>query len=317
MPLQNLEQQKKKRKASTKSTTRALADLQEEIATPVQQESSAPPPSFTGSANTVVPTPVSKPSLSSMPSSMTPPTATGMPSLATSTHQTRRPTQSRSGVDPSVHISQTPFANSSIIFPSSVTQSPVVSISQRDGTVSVNTAISPTVSTSPRAVIATVVSRSTTSDGCRALSTDAAQGTPANTALSLLLSKVLGNQSSAQLIDPNHLFWVVLVCGNISRCQGCSGKILRTANGKPLPPPDDIVLQHKEQVLFQNPKTGNFQLSHDMRNVYYHAHLSCVMKKYQAFQAGAHLRIGGDTLLKLSEVHKSYLLKEFGIKFAM
>ena len=44
------------------------------------------------------------------------------------------------------------------------------------------------------------------------------------------------------------LFWVMMISGNISRCQGCSGKILRGGNGKPLPPPDNLVVQHKEHV---------------------------------------------------------------------
>ena len=306
----------KKRKASTKSTTRALAGLQEEIATPVQYSSvgsSAQPPypQVVSSASTVMATPAGKPSQTSTLSSTTQPLATS--------HQTG---QSGSEVNPAcVRISQAPFANSSIIFPSSITQSPVVSISEPAGSVSVvNTAVSSAVTPSQgrsRAVIARILSTPTTS-GSQALSTGTAQGTPTNMALSSLLSEVLGARSSTNhVIDPNYLFWVMLVCGNISRCQGCSQKILRSANGKPLPPPDDLVIQHKEQVLFQNPKTGNFQLSHEMRNVYYHANLSCVIKKYRGFEACAHLRISRDTLLKLSELHKSYLLKEFGIQFAV
>ena len=43
------------------------------------------------------------------------------------------------------------------------------------------------------------------------------------------------------------IFWVMMISGNISHCQGCSGKILRRGgDGKPLPPPDDLVMQHKE-----------------------------------------------------------------------
>ena len=43
-----------------------------------------------------------------------------------------------------------------------------------------------------------------------------------------------------------------------------------------LSPPGDIVLQHKERVLFLNPNTGVYQLSCDYHNVYYHAQKSCV-----------------------------------------
>ena len=100
----------------------------------------------------------------------------------------------------------------------------------------------------------------------------------------------------------------MLVCGNISRCQGCSGKILRREGGKPLPPPDDLVVQHKEYVLFQNPRSGVFQLSHDLRNVYYHPRLSCIHGKFSSFRAGLHLRISKETLTKLTNVHKQSTL---------
>ncbi len=60
----------------------------------------------------------------------------------------------------------------------------------------------------------------------------------------------------------------------ISRCQGCRGKIDHTH--------DDLVIQHKEHVLFQNPHTGGshtgrWEMSHDLRNTYYHA---CVTLKH-------------------------------------
>ena len=117
------------------------------------------------------------------------------------------------------------------------------------------------------------------------------------------------------VVDPKYLFWVVFVGGNISRCQGCSGKIMRDSNGKPLPPPNDLVMQHKEQVLFNNPKTGVFQLSSEHRNVYYHARLSCVKQKFPSFIPGQHCRASRDTCSRFSQVHKEYLLKEFGVKF--
>ena len=149
-----------------------------------------------------------------------------------------------------------------------------------------------------------------------------------STIISLLSQAISGTSSSISsppqatpsvqpaTIDSKYLFWVTLVCGNISRCQGCANKILRDANGKPLPPPDDIVLQHKEQVLFNNPNTGLFQLSKDYRNVYYHARKSCVCRKYPTFQPILHCRINGQTLQVLKQTHLDYLAKEFGIKFS-
>lgn len=68
-----------------------------------------------------------------------------------------------------------------------------------------------------------------------------------------VISQVLSGSSSstavnppASMIDPNYLFWIVFVSGNISRCQGCGNKIMRNADGKALPPPNDLVVQHKE-----------------------------------------------------------------------
>ena len=110
------------------------------------------------------------------------------------------------------------------------------------------------------------------------------------------------------------IFLVMMLSGNISRCQGCSGKILRGGDGKPLPPPDDLVVQHKEYVLFQNPKSGIFQLSRELRNVYYHLRSSCI-SKFPSFQAGQQLRISKEALCKLSAVHKDHIAKEFSIQF--
>ena len=145
----------------------------------------------------------------------------------------------------------------------------------------------------------------------------------ATNALITLISQVLSNcatptqstSETASLIDPNYLFWVTILSGNISRCQGCSGKILRNSDGKVPPPPNDLVLQHKEQVLFNNPKTGMYQLSSDHRNVYYHARLSCV-KQFSSFNPPQHVQINKDTFVRLTQVHKDYIFKEFGIKFS-
>ena len=66
-------------------------------------------------------------------------------------------------------------------------------------------------------------------------------------------------------------FWVTFVFGNVSCCNGCKGKIACDPNKKALPPPDDIVLQHKEYVVYQNSRTGYlYEQSKDVCNVYYH-----------------------------------------------
>ena len=139
----------------------------------------------------------------------------------------------------------------------------------------------------------------------------------ATSALMTLISQVLSNcatptqsiPGAASIVDPNDLFWVTMLSGNISRCQGCSGKILRNSDGNVLPTPNDLVLQHKERVLFNNPKTGMYQLSSDHRNVYYHARLK---QKFPSFNPGQHVRVN---FVRLTQVHKDYIFKEFGIKF--
>ena len=55
-------------------------------------------------------------------------------------------------------------------------------------------------------------------------------------------------------------FWLALLFGNVSRCNGCKGKIARDANSKVLPPPDDIVFGHK---VFLNPRSGMFEQSRE------------------------------------------------------
>lgn len=102
--------------------------------------------------------------------------------------------------------------------------------------------------------------------------------------VSSLQSSQPGLQSMQQIqagtVNASNLFWIMFISRNISRYQGCLGKILRAPDGKPLPPPNDLVIQHKEHVVFQNPKSGNFQLSHYLRNVYYHPRLSCIRQSF-------------------------------------
>ena len=105
-------------------------------------------------------------------------------------------------------------------------------------------------------------------------------------------------------IDPRRLFWIMPICGNISRCQRCTQEIARGPVGRtPLPPPDNLVVQHKDQVMLQNPKSGNFQISHDFQNVYYHAHMACIKKKYPTFVGVQHLCLNDDVMSQLCDSH--------------
>ena len=106
--------------------------------------------------------------------------------------------------------------------------------------------------------------------------------------------------------------WLCFVRGNISRCNGCKGKIGRQGKN-PLPPPDDVVLRHRETVIFQNPNTGIFQASHEPRNVYYHAWKTCIAAHFRDFNAALHIRIEEEVKKALTTVHLRHLAEEFNV----
>jgi len=108
-------------------------------------------------------------------------------------------------------------------------------------------------------------------------------------------------------------FWLCFVHGNISRCNGCKGKIGRSEANRPLPPPGDIVFHHRETVIFQNPKTGIFQQSKDPRNVYYHALKTCIAPNFLNFNS-SHISIDASIQAQLTSAHVQHLYIEFGLK---
>ena len=108
-------------------------------------------------------------------------------------------------------------------------------------------------------------------------------------------------------------FWVAFIFGNISRCNGCRGRISRDQNKKILPPPDDIVFGHKEHVIFHNQRSGMFEQSYDKRNVYYHPWKTCIAPHFSDFDPKKHIVIQESVKAKLLQVHKDFILKEFGI----
>ena len=100
-------------------------------------------------------------------------------------------------------------------------------------------------------------------------------------------------------------FCVMFLNARILRCQGCRGKIEQGH-----PSPGDIVLQHKEYVLFQNPRTGNWQMSKDLRNTYYHPRLQCIAHLHQGFSSSEML-VRDDVRQNLNVTHVSHLNTEF------
>ncbi len=105
-------------------------------------------------------------------------------------------------------------------------------------------------------------------------------------------------------------FILMFAKGNISRCAGCGNHDSRNTDGKPHAPPGDLCLQHKEHVTFESPRTGLKQLSHDLRNVYYHARRSCTLKSTPHPQVA----MSGDVRKKLSAIHINYIMSEFGLQ---
>ena len=331
-----------KRKASCKASTKAFAELREQI-NPSQSEtphSDGLPVSCVSSAahldhsSSVSQCPSVSLSQSYKRLQVQSPSSTCTSALATLSRKSHHlGTTSPSDVQsPTVSITQTHSpcvsVNKSKIFALSqpaMIQNPHISISQDsnlqtsspfctvDTSQSVNSSFlgSPPISTSTSSLSASSVSNLLSTLVSQILahspSTTPAQNQPS-------MSQSLQSSVPQSKVQAD-LFWVLLITGNISRCQGCSGKILRAGTGKPLPPPDDIVVQHKEHVLFQNPHSGVFQLSHDLRNVYYHPRLSCIRNKFPSFQASQQIRIGKEALSKLTDIHKEHILKEFGIKF--
>ena len=103
-------------------------------------------------------------------------------------------------------------------------------------------------------------------------------------------------------------FYVMFLNARISRCQGCHGEIEHGCRS-----PNDIVLQHKEQVLFQNPNTGVWQLSRDLRNTYYHPRLVCIAMKYPDFSS-SEVRVPHAIKQRFVSSHLSLLTEEFGLQ---
>lgn len=104
-------------------------------------------------------------------------------------------------------------------------------------------------------------------------------------------------------------FFLLFVKGNISRCAGCGKRDLRGVDGKPHPPPDDLCLQHKEYVVFENPRTGSYQQSRDLRNVYYHVRKTCLQLKFPR----PHIIVSQDIKSRLLTIHRNHVLHQFGL----
>ena len=134
---------------------------------------------------------------------------------------------------------------------------------------------------------------------------------PVQVNMPVMYSPMFFEEQRAPIVQQEALspFVLLFVKGNISKCSGCGQKDLRDSCGKPHPPPNDLCLQHKEYVIFENPNTKQKQQSRDLRNVYYHARKLCIFKKYPDLR----VIVPSDTKLKLTTAHMQHILQEFGL----
>ena len=298
-----------KLKACTKSSAKALSRLQEEVKMC---------PSLPATQSTA---PVNLSTHSLLSDSRIQTNSVSLPSFSQSAPVTTSCTTVTSNpTNPTPEVAQSVSAL--------LTYAPHCSVSVTQGAVSVSAAV--IASPSPAVMHMSPSATYCTPSSVSSLDTSSTSTLSPNVIAANLVSKLIsqllsfsgssnpGNATSmvnqatitSNVIDPHCLFWLMIVYGNISKCQGCSERIMRGSDGKPLAPPGDLVLQHKEQVLFQNPKTGNFQISHDLRNVYYHARFECIRRKYPTFNGRC---ISMDIQHHLTGQHKAYLAKEFGM----
>ena len=106
-------------------------------------------------------------------------------------------------------------------------------------------------------------------------------------------------------------FTVKFLTGYIKICAGCRKGYLRTADGKSLPPPLDLILVRQEQHIYYNVVNARQQLSSAM-NVHYHANLACPRLRSPQFNP-KDLKIPDDVRTKLLPEHRSFLFRTFGV----
>ena len=133
---------------------------------------------------------------------------------------------------------------------------------------------------------------------------------PVQVSMPVMYAPMYYSQSAEMQECEETPFYLVFVKGNISKCGGCGKKDLRDLSGKPHPPPEDLCLQHKEFIMFDNPHTGLRQRSHDQRNVYYHARKACAEKNC----CHPKVIIATEIRVRLSTIHMHHIMQEFGLE---
>ena len=101
-------------------------------------------------------------------------------------------------------------------------------------------------------------------------------------------------------------FELAFISGNISICRGCRQKYT-----KPVTPPLDLCIRHKEWQEFLGP-LGTPQTRYG--NVYYHCNIPCVRSRNPEFEPTM-LRVHPSIAMQLMPVHTEYLASHMPGKF--
>ena len=67
--------------------------------------------------------------------------------------------------------------------------------------------------------------------------------------------------------------------------------------------------------MFQNPRSGIYQLSKDLRNIYYHANKLCVMAKSPNFNSLTDLKVSKNVRARLTSAHLQLLIDQLSLSF--
>lgn len=101
-------------------------------------------------------------------------------------------------------------------------------------------------------------------------------------------------------------FVLTFIRGNISVCFGC-----KQHYRKPVSPPNDLCLMHREWRTFTTPSSPSPQSR--FGNAYYHPNLPCIQSMWPLFNPQQHLVITGDTTAALLPSHRQVLYTLLGI----
>lgn len=105
------------------------------------------------------------------------------------------------------------------------------------------------------------------------------------------------------------VFTFVFLNNRIKKCYGCSQEFCRRYDGKLLPPPHDLVIQHEDRREYI--RGGKKCYSPRPQNTYYHPSMSCVRSKYPSFNSSYLCldKVRG----QLSVEHTQFIKSHFGI----